>query len=73
MYSGYKKYRYNVVLIIALTYFVVDIEIAAVVGREARRLKIHLKMFEKIFCRPRELTFKKVTKYLRSFCTGGGY
>lgn len=54
MYSGYKKYRYDVVLIIALTYFVVDFEIAAVVGREARCVKIRLKMFEKIFCRPRE-------------------
>lgn len=54
MYSGYKKYRYNVVFIIALTYFVVDFEIAAVVGREARRVKIRLKTFEKIFCRPRE-------------------
>lgn len=54
MYSGYKKYRYDVVLIIALTYFVVDFEIAAVVGREARCVKIRLKMFENIFCRPRE-------------------
>lgn len=54
MYSGYKKYRYNVVLIIALTYFVVDFEIAAAVGKEARCVKICLKMFEKIFCRPRE-------------------
>lgn len=54
MYSGYKKYRYNVLLIIALTYFVVDFEIAAVVGREAGCVKIRLKMFQKIFCSPRE-------------------
>lgn len=54
MYNGYKKYRYNVVLVIALTYFVVNFEIAAVVGREARCVKIRLKTFEKIFCRRRE-------------------